>query len=409
MLSEARARVSARFAQREVALTLVVMLLRLLVLGSALFFSATSSASAQSIVSSSTHTCALNAAGELYCWGMDVRKPGRRIRADSVPIPMVDTTRRFVSVGVGEMHDCAVMTNGQIACWGFSGPQGELARNTENCGVCGIDTIASPLRFRSVVVGQFHTCAIALDRRAYCWGANGSGQLGIGRLPAPYIRPTLVVGGHRWRSLVAGWTHTCGITTEGRTLCWGLDNSTAVSVPTPVKDTSHFAELFAGKARTCGLTGTGELHCWGGEFEDKYGKYQNGAGIIRTPVLIRASFAIQSLALGDGSSCVIAVGGDVYCWLESNFGTIGGAGIALSRARIASITDQPMNTPLKFMAISAYAGNACGIATDGGAYCWGRLDIPADKLPCRNPLSCTMLPVRIGGDLNLLEPARAKR
>lgn len=387
-----------------------MMLLRTLALGSALCLAALSPAASQSIASSQTQTCALSAAGELYCWGQDLRKPGKRIRPDSAPMPMVDTTLRFVSVAVGSMHACAVTTSGQVVCWG-SPLQGELGRDAAAiCSGCRVDTVESSLRFRSVVAGLSHSCALALDRRAYCWGANGSGQLGNGKLPANVIRPAPVVGDHRWLSLVAGWTHTCGITTDERTLCWGQkNNSETVSIPTPVKDTAHFAALFAGKNRTCGLTKTGELHCWGGEFEYRGGKYQNGADTIRTPVVIRPAFAIESLALGDGSACALAVGGDAYCWLESNFGTVGGAYIMLSRDRIAGITDEPMNTTLRFLAISAYSGNACGIATDGGAYCWGKLDIPADKLPCANPQSCTMLPVRIGGDLNLLKPSNAKR
>jgi alpha-tubulin suppressor-like RCC1 family protein len=281
------------------------------------------------------------------------------------------------------------------------------------------------LRFRGVVAGQSHSCALTLDRRAYCWGANDAGQVGTGdRIPVIYW-PTEVVGGHRWLSLVAGDHHTCGITTDERTLCWGANSrgslgydqhtrkgcglpDRCMAVPYPVADTTRFAELFAGSDQTCGLTKPGQLNCWGGEFGQRPSHYWSMRDTVRTTVQLRAPFAIRSIALGHGSSCILAVGGDVYCILENNLGTVGGAGVTASRGT-ARIIDQPMNTPLKFLALSAYAGNACGIAANGGAYCWGKLDIPPAKLPCENPQSCTMLPYRIGGELNLLGPAGAKR
>ena len=144
------------------------MLFRTLALAGALCFAAVLPAASQSISSSETQTCALSASGELYCWGQDLRKPGKRIRTDSAPMPMVDSTLRFVSVGVGATHACAITTAGKAMCWG-SPIQGELGRDAAAiCSGCGLDTVESPLRFRSVVAGMFHSCALAVDRRAYC-------------------------------------------------------------------------------------------------------------------------------------------------------------------------------------------------------------------------------------------------
>lgn len=47
-------------------------------------------------------------------------------------------------------------------------------------------------QFASLSLGTWHTCGISTDGRAYCWGLNGSGQLGNGttqdaNVPTPVL------------------------------------------------------------------------------------------------------------------------------------------------------------------------------------------------------------------------------
>jgi hypothetical protein len=39
---------------------------------------------------------------------------------------------------------------------------------------------ALALSFRQVSAGHEHTCGVATDNRAYCWGENSAGELGDG-------------------------------------------------------------------------------------------------------------------------------------------------------------------------------------------------------------------------------------
>jgi alpha-tubulin suppressor-like RCC1 family protein len=79
--------------------------------------------------------------------------------------------------------------------------------------------------------GVIQSCATALDGRAFCWGNNSFGQLGV---PRPGDRcggsslecslvPIPVFGGQRFKAVATGFgTHTCGIAVNTSILCWGL-------------------------------------------------------------------------------------------------------------------------------------------------------------------------------------------
>ena len=80
-------------------------------------------------------------------------------------------------------------------------------------------------KWRTVSAGLAHTCAIAaLDGTGYCWGTNGSGELGTGLTGSalPFsTRPLAIATSHRFNELQAGNDHTCGEEAQVNLLCWG--------------------------------------------------------------------------------------------------------------------------------------------------------------------------------------------
>ncbi len=52
------------------------------------------------------------------------------------------------------------------------------------------------MTFTRLVAGEQHTCALASDRRVYCWGSNHVGQLGRSDT---FAVTTAAAGGVRWR------------------------------------------------------------------------------------------------------------------------------------------------------------------------------------------------------------------
>lgn len=80
-------------------------------------------------------------------------------------------------------------------------------------GQSGIMRVTSPVAvvtdvaFTVIDLGVYHSCALDTDGQAYCWGANGSGELGIGtrtNSATPAMIPGLF-----FSTISAGWDTRC--------------------------------------------------------------------------------------------------------------------------------------------------------------------------------------------------------
>jgi alpha-tubulin suppressor-like RCC1 family protein len=65
------------------------------------------------------------------------------------------------------------------------------------------------------------SCGLDRGGKAYCWGANNRGQLGIGTTANSALTPQPVAGGLTFLSLRAGAYHVCGLVADGSAYCWG--------------------------------------------------------------------------------------------------------------------------------------------------------------------------------------------
>src|SRR5437870_9365167 len=103
--------------------------------------------------------------------------------------------------------------------------------------------VAPGVSFAAVTGGAAHTCGLTtgLSAAAYCWGGNGSGQLGDGT-KTNQLTPVLVQApaGVSFAAVTAGAAHTCGVTAAGAAYCWGdngfgqLGDGTTTSQSSPV-------------------------------------------------------------------------------------------------------------------------------------------------------------------------------
>lgn len=146
----------------------------------------------QAITAGTQHVCAVTLSGAVHCWGGNGDGQLGDGTNTNRPAPVqVGGVNGATQVDAGAGHTCARTGTGQIYCWGANA-FGQLGRGTQIGSPTAGLVSASGLSFSRVTAGGSHSCAITTVGSAYCWGANASGQLGLGSVTAPRLVPTLV-------------------------------------------------------------------------------------------------------------------------------------------------------------------------------------------------------------------------
>jgi alpha-tubulin suppressor-like RCC1 family protein len=140
--------------------------------------------------------CGLAEEGTIYCWGGNFSgQLGDGTRTDrNAPAPVLAPAGvLFVSAETGAAHSCARDATGNAYCWGLNN-FGQLGDGTTAMRL-EATLVQAPLgvTFTSLSPGEQFTCGITSEGEAYCWGDNISGQLGDGTQIGRQT-PTQVVG-----------------------------------------------------------------------------------------------------------------------------------------------------------------------------------------------------------------------
>jgi hypothetical protein len=287
------------------------------------------------------------------------------------------------------------------AIWVLGPAEGEQTLSVTTGSATATATATATVLFpaASVVVGHAHSCALTRAGVAYCWGANSSGQLGLGRVDDDvHVFPRRVVGGLQFASITAEGNHTCGVTVAGFAYCWGASHSGQagtgmiglVPTPTPVASGARFLALAAGTHHTCGITTNGDLQCWG---DNALGQLGDGSdrstavpisGTARPlPVAVAGASAFVSIASASVSTCAISSNGSTYCW-GSNFARELGESLGGRCHLIATLfmyseggpipcSTAPvrLNVPNVFTSLSGSRTAWCGVGRGFELVCWG--------------------------------------
>ena len=292
-------------------------------------------------------------------------------------------------ISTGLTHSCGLTTTGKAYCWGNNEKgqlgQGSLYSNNipmlvrnEFGSALYIPTENSGLRFTSISAGGSHTCGLDQSGKAYCWGWNADGQLGLGDTESELI-PYDVYGRRNFTSLSAGVSHTCGLVNfnmesvkqNGIAFCWGnnrfgqLGNETNTNstVPSRVSTNLQFSSISARGNHTCGLTTNSEAFCWGNNSDGQLGNGTQKNSSI--PVQVSGGLQFLGVTVGGSHTCGLTFVGIAYCWGNNSFGALGNGSNANSTKPV------PVSGSLHFSSISAGASHSCGTTKNGSAYCWG--------------------------------------
>ena len=144
------------------------------------------------------HACAVDGAGQGWCWGgNDLGQIGNGvISSDPVTAPvMVEGLPAPVqAIEGGGGHSCAIAgAEGAVYCWGWN-LMGQLGDGSTTDSATPVAVTGLPGAAVALALGDLFSCALLADQRAFCWGSNDRGQLGTGttnasNVPQPVLMP----------------------------------------------------------------------------------------------------------------------------------------------------------------------------------------------------------------------------
>lgn len=299
---------------------------------------------------------------------------------------------QFASAGTS--HMCAAFgTVREAKCWGsnFSGQIGNnsTANNTSPAAVL-LDTLQPLIEVDALSSGSFFTCALA-KAEVYCWGTNGSGQLGNGtRTDSSTAVKVTMPANTKIAAIASGGDFQCALDVNGHVYCWGANlegmfsTPSHVTSPTLIEGLPRASALSAGSTHACIVaTDDGSIWCWGG---NSHGQLGDGTSIGRhTPQRVTynstALTGARGLALGVEYTCANFSNGTVACWGLNSHGQLG-SGTFLDSSSPSFVINRESNTLLtgitKIQSSNGHGGNAgigghvCAMSNLAELYCWGK-------------------------------------
>ena len=348
-----------------------------------------------------THTCGITTSSQAYCWGGNSggRLGNNSTTNSSVPVAVaqgaVPAGVSLESIGVGQYASCAIGSDGEAYCWGTN-TYGQLGNNsTANSSVpvaVAQGAVPAGVKFVHINGGQHHMCALGSNGKAYCWGINGSGQLGNNSTANSSVPVAVAQGavpnGVKFVSLVTKLFSTCALGSDSKAYCWGQNGSQGTlgtgntsGALTPVAVTQgampvgvNFKYLSVGGSyHVCGVATNDWIYCWGDNSNAQLGTGNTTNALSPVAVtqgVIPAGTKIERIEAGYANTCAISTINKAYCWGFGANGQLGnGANTNSSTPVAVSQGSIPAGVDIKNIYVGTY--HVCALSLQSKAYCWG--------------------------------------
>jgi alpha-tubulin suppressor-like RCC1 family protein len=248
------------------------------------------------------HTCVWGEGDDTWCWGENSTGALGDGSTSDRPWaqPVQSPGERLLNPVAGRQHTCAIgSATSNIYCWGDNSfgqlGDGSTAGSLAPEHIANFGTI-------SMMAGPTHTCVALYSGGSRCWGSNGSGELGDGTtvqrfVPTPGYPPADTIG---WM-VATGLAHTCAINAfegPGTLYCWGdngsgqLGNGSFANSAFPI-EVSALGNKVVGSSTTgggldftCAITSDSNLWCWGGNSFGQLGDGTTTAHSSPTRVIV---------------------------------------------------------------------------------------------------------------------------
>ena len=232
--------------------------------------------------------------------------------------------------------------------------------------------------FTQIAAGARHTCALAADGQAWCWGLGDDGQIGPARSVPPFV-PAPVSATLRFVGIAAGSRHSCGLTETGAVYCWGLGPWGGGPVPSLIEGSGGLIDITSMHGHVCSTTTDREIACFGDAARGQLGpgvppSNESSAVPARVPGLSN----IQGVTAGKNHTCALDGLGAAWCWGLDEAGQIGAGGSPST----CPIGFGGLNAPCALDPVLSLSGGPytdlvaglfhnCGLLEAGAVECWG--------------------------------------
>ena len=263
----------------------------------------------------------------------------------------------------------SVDSNGLVT--GHAVGSATITATSEGVDGTALVTVQVILAFPALDGGYTHTCSLTPNGVTYCWGQNDEGQLGSGLAGSSSAVPIRVSGSVAFATLYPGGLHTCALTAAGVAWCWGSNqtgqlgtgDTVTSTVPVPVSGGLVFTQLTGGFAHVCGLTSGGAAYCWGSNNAGELGNGTTSSHLV--PTLVSGGHQFLALSARGAHSCGLTTTGETYCWGKNTQGELGD-GTRTNRSIPVLVQGG-----LTFSSITTGAQHTCALTAAGAAWCWG--------------------------------------
>jgi cysteine-rich repeat protein len=379
--------------------------------------------------------CRERAPGEVFCDGDTLVECGMDL-VSSTETPCDGVCSTTESVAACQEPTCS---DNKVEA-----PEGCDDGNTESGDGCSSECT---WEVRSIVAGGSHTCALSEGGTVKCWGANASGQLGLGDARARgdepkelgAALPAVDLGkGRSAKQIFAGGYGTCALLDDDSLKCWGEnsygqlglgDTENRGDQPKEMGEALPSVDLGAGRtARSvavgwnsiCALLDNGAVKCWG---DNKNGQLGLGDTVRRGALPDEMGNALPAVDLGGGHSaksvsvgythaCAVLDDDGIKCWGDNKSGQLGlGDTIArgVNPGELGSNLPEVDLNGRTALSIGVSTGDSyymdpighspfsCAALSDGSLGCWGWL-----KHLGFSPITVGDQPMELGAALPLL-------
>lgn len=232
--------------------------------------------------------CGIREDGSATCW-VSTEHPDLPVAPSVAPL-------EFVSISTGVDVACGRLSDATARCWGHvvNPTGGRPVRSISaggvysNGGVCaifeddgscqcfpspGTTTACAPLpageQWVLVETGMEGACGLTDSGNILCWGTGTD------------TPPSLPDGQHWVQISTGGWGHNCGLRSDGTAVCWGGNEYAQIDVPA-LSANETWVQVAARGFSTCGSTSTGRILCWG--MARNFEGFDYGSVKIRMPL-----------------------------------------------------------------------------------------------------------------------------